>query len=107
MPIVKTFEKNAYNGKKFVKALKFYDYRKDCKRLSQFIVDEGVRNENFRTWDISLLHFGNSIIFYKREENWHKLMQYDVVKNTQVEIQGYQIEEPIGEEIRYNVMFSK
>mmetsp|Transcript_38034 Transcript_38034/g.58059 ORF Transcript_38034/g.58059 Transcript_38034/m.58059 type:complete len:316 (-) Transcript_38034:3951-4898(-) len=107
MPIIKTFEYNAYNKHKFVKALKFYNYRTDGKLRKQIIVDEGVMHEDFRTYDSSLLHFGNTIIFYKREENWHKLQQYDVVKNQLVELEGYQIEEPIGQEIRYHVMFSK
>lgn len=31
MPIIKTFEYNAYDEKRFVKALKFYDYKGDCK----------------------------------------------------------------------------
>ena len=73
MPIIKTFEFNAYNSKKFVKALKFYNYKTDCALKDQIIVDEGVMCERFRTYDTSLLHFGNCIIFYKREENWHKL----------------------------------
>ena len=64
-------------------------------------------HENFRTYDTSLLHFGNTILFYKREENWHKLQQYDVVKNELLELEGYQIEEPIGQEIRYHIIFSK
>jgi hypothetical protein len=64
-------------------------------------------HENFRTYDTSLLHFGNTILFYKREENWHKLQQYDVVNGGLVELEGYQIEEPIGQEIRYHVIFSK
>lgn len=107
MPIIKTYEWNAYNKNKFVKALKFYNYRTDCKKREQIIVDEGVMHENFRTYDTSLLHFGNTILFYKREENWHKLQQYDVVKNELVELEGYQIEEPIGQEIRYHMIFSK
>ena len=32
MPIIKTYEWNAYNKHKFVKALKFYNYRTDCKK---------------------------------------------------------------------------
>ena len=60
----------------------------------------------FKTKDTSILHFGNSIIFYQREENWHKLRKYDVVKNELEELEGYTIEEPIGQEIRYHVMFS-
>jgi len=73
MPIIKTFERNAYHQKKFVKALKFYHYRDTCKLKKQFIVDEGLMHAKFRTKDTSILHFGNSIIFYLREENWHKL----------------------------------
>ena len=34
MPIVKTFEENAYNSNRFVKALKFYDYRGDCQLIN-------------------------------------------------------------------------
>ena len=79
MPIVKTFEWNAYSKHKFCKALKFYNYRGDCKLSKQFVVDEGVMHENFQNYDVSLLHFGNTILFYKREENWHKLMMYDVL----------------------------
>jgi hypothetical protein len=106
MPIIKTFEKNAYNHKKFVKAIKFYNYKGDCTLKKQIIVDEGVLCDEFRTYDTSLLHFENSIIFYKREENWHKLQMYNVVTNELKEIEGYNIEEPIGEGIRYHVMFS-
>lgn len=106
MPIIKTFEWNAYNKHKFVKAIKFYNYRTDCKLRKQIIVDEGVMNDKFRTYDSSILHFGNCILFYKREENWHKLQQYNVVTNTLEEIEGYNIEEPIGQEIRYHIMFS-
>jgi hypothetical protein len=50
--------------------------------------------------------FGNSIIFYKREDNWHKLCQYDVVSNELKEIEGYSIKEPINEDIRYHIIFS-
>lgn len=106
MPIIKTFEYNAYNKNKFYKALKFYAYRSDCALAKQIIVDEGVMHDNFKCYDISLLHFGNSIIFYKREENWHKLQQYDVTTRRLEEIEGYQIAEPIGEEVRYHLMFS-
>ena len=34
MPIVKTYEENAYDSHNFVKALKFYDYRRDGKMLA-------------------------------------------------------------------------
>ena len=79
LPIIKTFEWNAYSKHKFVKALKFYNYRGDCKLSKQFVVDDGVMHNNFHNYDVSLLHFGNTILFYKREENWHKLMQYNVL----------------------------
>ena len=107
MPIVKTFEENAYNSKRFVKALKFYDYRGDCSLINQIIVDEGILDHEFRTYDSSILMFGNSIIFYKREDNWHKLCQYDVVSNELKEIEGYSIKEPINEDIRYHIIFSQ
>lgn len=107
IPIIKTFEYDAYNLKKFKKALKFYNFKSDCKLKNQFVVDEGVMTDKFRTYDTSLLHYGNCVIFYKREENWHKLQKYDVVNDTLEEIHGYNIEEPIGEEIRYHIMFSK
>lgn len=106
MPIIKTFEFNAYNKNKFVKALKFYNYKGDCKLRKQIIVDEGVMCNGFRTYDTSLLHFQNSIIFYARDENWHKLQKYDVVTNELEEIEGYNIEEPIADKTRYHVMFS-
>jgi hypothetical protein len=106
MPIIKTFEFNAYQSHKFVKALKVYNYKGDCKLKKQIIVDEGVMTDKFRTYDTSLLHFGNTIIFYKREENWHKLQTFDVVTNELKEIPGYNIEEPIGDGIHYHLMFS-
>lgn len=34
MPVVKTFEYNAYNVAQFYKALKFYDYRKGCELVN-------------------------------------------------------------------------
>ena len=64
MPIVKTYEQNAYDDpsrqqQNFVKAIKFYDYRKDGALVKQFKVDEGVMDAAYRTYDISTLHFGN------------------------------------------------
>lgn len=32
VPVIKTYETNAYDETKFVKAVKFYDYRKTGKR---------------------------------------------------------------------------
>lgn len=51
-------------------------------------------DDEFRTYDTSILMYGNSIIFYKREESWHKLCVYDVVKNELNEIDEYKILEP-------------
>lgn len=62
--------------------------------------------DEFRTYDTSLLHFENSIIFYQREDKWHKLVQYDVVEKKLIPIEGYNIEEEVGEGIRYHIMFS-
>ena len=47
MPIIKTYEWNAYSKHKFVKALKFYNYRTDCKKREQIIVDEGSDAREF------------------------------------------------------------
>lgn len=107
MPIVKTFEENAYKSDKFVKALKFYNYRTDGKLRKQIIVDEGVKTPNFRNKDTSILKFGNFIIFYSREENWHKLNCYDVINDKLDEIKGYQIDEPVGDEVKFHIMFSQ
>lgn len=114
MPVIKTFEENAYDDTRFVKALKFYDYKGDYKikdkqtipRLEQFIVDEGQRCPEFRTYDTSLLHYENSIIFYQRKDKWHKLMKYDAVTRVIEEIPGYNIEENVGEGIRLHIIIS-
>jgi hypothetical protein len=46
-------------------------------------------------------------LFYKREENWHKLMMYDVLTQTENELEGYQIVEPVGENaLRFHIMFA-
>lgn len=108
MPIIKTFEQNTYSKTKYVKALKFYNYRKDCSLAKQFVVDDGFVHENYQTFDVSLLHFGNNILFYKREENWHKLMMYDVLTGTENELEGYQIVEPSGEDaLRFHIIFAQ
>ena len=107
MPIIKTFEQNTYSKAKYVKALKFYKYRTDCALAKQFVVDDGFVHENFHNYDVSMLHFGNSILFYKREENWHKLMMYDVITQSESELEGYQIVEPVGEDaLRYHIIFA-
>lgn len=33
MPVIKTFEENAYDSTKFIKAVKFYDYRREGKDI--------------------------------------------------------------------------
>lgn len=108
MPIIKTFEQNTYSKQKYVKALKFYKYRTDCSLAKQFVVDDGFVHENYHNYDVSLLHFGNNILFYKREENWHKLMMYDVLTQQENELDGYQIAEPVGEDaLRFHIMFAQ
>jgi len=90
MPIVKTYEMNAYDADNFfVKAIKFYDYRKDGSLIEQFKVDEGVRDNAYRTYDISTLHFQNQVIFYVRYEKWLQLRAYDVVEKKITDIPGY------------------
>jgi hypothetical protein len=86
MPVVKTYEYNAYDQAQFnvnqgsseqrlsfVKAIKFYDYRKDGSLLTQFKIDEGVMDDAYRTYDVSTLYYGNCVIFYKRFEKWFQL----------------------------------
>lgn len=106
MPVVKTYEYNAYDATNFVKAIKFYDYRRDGSLLAQFKVDDGVMDEAYRTFDISTLHFQNYVIFYIRFEKWLQLQKYDVIENKQEEIPGYQIEMPHAKDIRYHPIFS-
>lgn len=96
MPIIKTYEENAYDKSNFVKALKFYDYRRDGKLLAQYKVDDGVMDEAYRTFDISTLHFQNFVIFYVRFEKWLQLKKYDVIENKEEEIPNYQIEMPFA-----------
>lgn len=86
MPIVKTYEKNAYDSAYFVKALKFYDYRKQSvgsrepiTNCEQFKVDDGIIDVDYRTYDISTLHYQNQVIFFERHEKWLQLRSYDVV----------------------------
>jgi len=38
--------------------------------VNQVIVDNGVMDEAYKTYDTSTLHFGNSVIFYKKFEKW-------------------------------------
>lgn len=106
MPIVKTFEWNSYNKDEFVKALKFYNYRGDCALRRQFVADTGFMNHDFKTYDTSVLHFGNSIIFYQRKDKWHKLMQYNVVQDELIELEEFVLEEPVDDGIKYHIMFS-
>jgi len=117
MPIVKTYEQNAYDdhddressykNKNFVKALKFYDYRKDGSLIKQFKVDDGVMDAAYRTYDISTLHFGNQVLFYVRYEKWLQLQSYDVVENKYETLREYQIVMPQADDIRYHPIFSK
>ena len=106
MPVVKTYEYNAYDASNFVKAIKFYDYRRDGSLIDQFKVDDGVMDEDYRTFDISTLHFQNYVIFYVRFEKWLQLQKYDVIENKMEVINDYQIEMPHAQDIRYHPIFS-
>ena len=64
-------------------------------------------DDAYRTYDVSMLHYMNCVIFYKRFEKWFQLQVYDVVENTQKEMPGYQIDEPQDKNIRYHPIFSK
>jgi len=107
MPVVKAYEENAYDATQFVKAIKFYDYRRNGELLNQYKLDEGVFDEAYRTYDTSTLHFGNYVIFYLKFEKWLQLQVYDVIENTKQEIPTYQIEMPQAKDIRYHPIFSK
>ena len=80
IPVVKTYEENAYDARNFVKAIKFFDYNKDDKKIKQFKTDDGVMDDAYRTYDISTLHFQNSVLFYVRYEKWLQLHRYDVIE---------------------------
>jgi len=70
MPFVKTYEYDYHNPNNFVKSIKFYDFRKECKLLNQVKVDEGLMDETYVNYDISTLHFKNFVIFYVRYDKW-------------------------------------
>ena len=117
MPVIKTFEQNAYDSTKFIKAVKFYDYRREGKdipltkgvdgKYHQFLIDEGWLDESYRTLDVSLLYFGNYVLFYSREERWLQLQAYDVINKKKETMIKYQIEMPKEEDVRYHPIFSK
>ena len=81
MPYVKSFEYDYNNPNNFVKSIKFYEFRKDCKLLNQVKVDEGVMDNTYINYDISTLHFKNFVIFYVRYEKWLQLQKYDIINN--------------------------
>ena len=105
--MVKTYEENAYDDRNFVKAIKFFDYNKDDKKIKQFKTDDGVMDDAYRTYDISTLHFQNSVLFYVRYEKWLQLHRYDVIEKKDEQVMGYQIEMPHAQDIRYHPIFSQ
>jgi len=106
MPFVKAFEVNYNNQRQYVKTIKVYNSRGDQKLANQVIVDQGFVHQQYRTYDTSVLKYGNSILFYKRDEQTLQLCQYDLVTNQCGVLQGYEINEPVGQDVRYHVMFS-
>ena len=107
MPMVKTFERNANASHKYVKTLSFFDTKNDNKLVQKFVVDEGILSENYRNYETSVLQYKNNIIFFRRDQNIHKLCTYDIVSREAKEISGYQIEEPDHGNHRYHLMFSR
>lgn len=83
-----------------------YNSRTDQKLANQIVVDQGIVHQQYRTYDTSVLKYGNSILFYKRDEQLHQLCQYDLVTNQCGILKGYEIQEPVGQDVRYHVMFS-
>jgi hypothetical protein len=63
IPIVKSFESDAFSNQAFVKDIKFYN-KNDMKMKQHFIVDKGFLDISFKTKDISTLHFKNFVFFY-------------------------------------------
>lgn len=64
-------------------------------------------DESYRTLDVSLLYFGNYVLFYSREERWLQLQAYDVINKKKETMIKYQIEMPKEEDVRYHPIFSK
>ena len=105
VPIVKSFESDAFSNQSFVKDIKFYN-KSDMKFKQHFVVDKGFLDISYKTKDISTLHFKNYVFFYKRDNDMFKLMQYDCVTHEHKELPTYEIREP-SSEYRYHIMFSK
>lgn len=73
---------------------------------NQFLVDEGIAHQNYRVFDTSVLKYGNTLLFYRREEYTHRLIQYNVVDHSANVLQGYDVLEPAGQDVRYHIIIS-
>lgn len=49
------------------------------------------------------------MLFYRREngEYVHRLVSYDVITHAANVLQGYDISEPAGQDVRYHILFSQ
>lgn len=70
MPVVKTFEYNPFDYTKFVKSIKFYDLKNETQLRNSIAVDDGIMDEQYKTYDVSTLYFQNYVIFYQRQDQW-------------------------------------
>jgi hypothetical protein len=52
-------------------------------------VDEGMLHDYYKTLDTPILHFGNKVLFYAREDRWHNLTSYDLVTHEHKIIEGF------------------
>ena len=112
IPFVKSLEVNLNNQRKFVKVIKLFETVQNENKTeyvlrNQFTVDEGIAHQNYRIYDTSVLKYGNTILFYRREEHTHRLIQYNVVDHSANVLQGYDVLEPAGQEVRYHIVFSQ
>ena len=68
IPVVKTVEWNSQNTTEFIKTLKFFNFETG-KVIKQIVVEQSQLTRNFINMEISLLQHGNSILFFKRDED--------------------------------------
>jgi hypothetical protein len=89
IPVVKTFEIDAYSDskKRFVKSIRFY--HDDPENPVKIKTNYGLIDDKYNTWDTSILIMGNYIAFYEREESCFKLMVYDLMSQKKQEMAGF------------------
>ena len=53
--MVKTIESNVYSDQKYIKTLKFYNYRNmnsDAKLMKQIVIEEGLFAPGYKSYDL-------------------------------------------------------